>query len=74
MKHVKYNTFYLRKELNMSKIKWSNLWKGFAMGTTDLVPGPIGSKNFKLSQKRFEKRPLIECMKSSYIPSKSAMC
>lgn len=26
----------------MSKIKWSNLWKGFAMGTTDLVPGVSG--------------------------------
>ncbi|MBF0812768.1 MULTISPECIES: DUF368 domain-containing protein [Staphylococcus] len=26
----------------MSKIKWSNLWKGFAMGTSDLVPGVSG--------------------------------
>lgn len=26
----------------MSKIKWSNIWKGFAMGTTDLVPGVSG--------------------------------
>ncbi|MGW7795257.1 DUF368 domain-containing protein [Staphylococcus xylosus] len=26
----------------MSKIKWSNLGKGFAMGTTDLVPGVSG--------------------------------
>lgn len=26
----------------MSKIKWSNLWKGFAMATTDLVPGVSG--------------------------------
>lgn len=26
----------------MSKIKWSNLWRGFAMGTTDLVPGVSG--------------------------------
>ncbi|MCE5001590.1 DUF368 domain-containing protein [Staphylococcus pseudoxylosus] len=26
----------------MSKIKWSNLRKGFAMGTTDLVPGVSG--------------------------------
>ena len=26
----------------MSKIKWANLWKGFAMGTTDLVPGVSG--------------------------------
>jgi hypothetical protein len=33
----------------------------------------VGLIGFKLSQKRFEKRPLIECMKSSYIPSKSAI-
>lgn len=26
----------------MSKIKWSNLWRGFAMGTSDLVPGVSG--------------------------------
>ncbi|GGB88764.1 MULTISPECIES: DUF368 domain-containing protein [Staphylococcus] len=26
----------------MSQFKWSNLWKGFAMGTTDLVPGVSG--------------------------------
>lgn len=26
----------------MSKIKWSNLWRGFAMGTSDLVPGISG--------------------------------
>jgi len=26
----------------MSNIRWSNLWKGFAMGTTDLVPGVSG--------------------------------
>ncbi|WP_436855238.1 DUF368 domain-containing protein [Staphylococcus caeli] len=26
----------------MSNIGWSNLWKGFAMGTTDLVPGVSG--------------------------------
>lgn len=26
----------------MSKMKWSNLWRGFAMGTSDLVPGVSG--------------------------------
>lgn len=27
---------------SLLKIKWSNLWRGFAMGTSDLVPGVSG--------------------------------
>jgi hypothetical protein len=34
--------FDIFNSFHMSKIKWSNLWKGFAMGTTDLVPGVSG--------------------------------